>query len=110
MQQRYRYPDFYSLVWIEQISAQSEHLLTLHKLFCTTFTLISVLAAKNMVNVMVAKLPSDGHQKTPSSEVVVNVCGALNHLVTCSSLAARDIAYFNGLPKLMGIKTSHDHR
>ncbi|XP_053173798.1 plakophilin-3-like [Scomber japonicus] len=65
--------------------------------------------AKNMVNVMVAKLPSDGHQKTPSGEVVVNVCGALNHLVTCSSLAARDIAYFNGLPKLMGIKTSHDH-
>lgn len=64
--------------------------------------------AKNMVNVLVSKLPSDGHQKTPSSEVVVNICGALNHLVTCSSLAARDISYFNGLQKLMGIKTSHD--
>ncbi|KAM4596887.1 plakophilin-3 [Fundulus diaphanus] len=65
--------------------------------------------AKIMVNILVSKLPSDGLQKTPSSEVVVNICGALNHLVTCSSLAARDIAYFNGLPKLMGIKTSHDN-
>ncbi|KAM9824968.1 plakophilin-3-like isoform 1-T1 [Syngnathus typhle] len=67
------------------------------------------LVAKNMVNVLVSKLPGDGLQKTPSSEVVVNICGALNHLVTCSSLAARDIAYFNGLPKLVGIKTSHDN-
>ncbi|KAM7423572.1 hypothetical protein PAMA_000091 [Pampus argenteus] len=65
--------------------------------------------AKNMVNVLVSKLPSDGLQKTPSSEVVVNICVALNYLVTCSSLAARDISYFNGLPKLMGIKTSHDN-
>ncbi|XP_042343262.1 plakophilin-3-like [Plectropomus leopardus] len=65
--------------------------------------------AKNMVNILVSKLPSDGLQKTPSSEVVVNICGALNHLVTCSSLAARDISYFNGLPKLVGIKTSHDN-
>ncbi len=69
-----------------------------------------VHAAKNMVNDLVSKLPSDGFQKTPSSEVVVNICGALNHLVICSSLAARDILYFNGLPKLMGIKTSHDNR
>ncbi|XP_017275070.1 plakophilin-3 isoform X2 [Kryptolebias marmoratus] len=65
--------------------------------------------AKNMVNVLVSMLPSDGLQKTPSSEVVVNICGTLNHLVACSSLAARDIAYFNGLPKLVGIKTSHDN-
>ncbi|XP_026149115.1 plakophilin-3-like isoform X1 [Mastacembelus armatus] len=65
--------------------------------------------AKNMVCALVAKLPSDGLQKTPSSEVVVNICGALNNLVTCSSLAARDISYFNGLPKLVGIKTSHDN-
>ncbi|XP_041790286.1 plakophilin-3-like [Chelmon rostratus] len=65
--------------------------------------------AMNMVKVLVSKLPSDGLQKTPSSEVVVNICGALNHLVACSSLAARDISYFNGLPKLVGIKTSHDN-
>lgn len=71
---------------------------------------IFVLKAKNMVSVLVSKLPSDGLQKTPSSEVVVNICGALNHLVTCSSLAARDISYFNGLPKLIGIKTMHDNR
>uniref|UniRef100_A0A665WDF4 Plakophilin-3-like n=1 Tax=Echeneis naucrates TaxID=173247 RepID=A0A665WDF4_ECHNA len=65
--------------------------------------------AKNMVNVLVSKLPSDGHQKTPSSEVVVNICGALNHLVSRSSMAARDISYFNGLPKLVGIKSFHDN-
>lgn len=70
----------------------------------------SVSAAMNVVKVLVSKLPGDGHQKTPSSEVVVNLCGALNNLVTSSSLAARDISYFNGLPKLVGIKTSHDNR
>ncbi|XP_058484610.1 plakophilin-3-like isoform X2 [Solea solea] len=65
--------------------------------------------AKTMVNIIVSKLPCDGLQKTPSSEVVSNLCGVLNHLVTCSSLAARDITYFNGLSKLVGIKTFHDH-
>ncbi|KAM6942713.1 plakophilin-3-like [Xenentodon cancila] len=65
--------------------------------------------AKTMVNILVSKLPSDGLQKTPSSEVVVNICGALNNLVTCSSVAARDIAQSNGIPKLVGIKTSHDN-
>ncbi|KAK2853432.1 hypothetical protein Q5P01_006093 [Channa striata] len=65
--------------------------------------------AKNMVNILVSKLPSDGLQKTLSSEVVINICGALNHLVTCSSSAARDILYLNGVPKLQGIKTSHDN-
>lgn len=72
--------------------------------------LFSVFAATNVVKVLVSKLPGDGHQKTPSSEVVVNICGALNNLVASSSLAARDISYFNGLPKLVGIKTSHDNR
>lgn len=66
--------------------------------------------ATNMVKVLVSKLPDDGLQKTPSSEVVVNICGALNNLVTCTSLAARDISYFNGISKLLGIKTSHDNR
>ncbi|XP_060924744.1 plakophilin-3-like [Limanda limanda] len=65
--------------------------------------------AKNMVNALVSKLPCDGLQKNPSSEVVSNMCVALNHLVTCSSIAARDISYFNGLPKLVGIKTFHDN-
>ncbi|CAI5646477.1 unnamed protein product [Oreochromis niloticus] len=64
--------------------------------------------AKNMVGLLVSKLPADGLQKTPSSDVVVNLCGALNHLVTCSSSAARDVCHFNGIPKLVGIKTSHD--
>lgn len=62
------------------------------------------------MNILVNKLPSDGHQKEPSSDVVVNICGVLNNLVTGSSLAARDITYFDGLPKLVSIKTSHDNR
>lgn len=65
--------------------------------------------ATKVVNVLVNKLPSDGHQKEPSSEVVVNICGVLNNLVTGSSLAARDITYFDGLPKLVSIKSSHDN-
>ncbi|XP_063045592.1 plakophilin-3 [Engraulis encrasicolus] len=65
--------------------------------------------ATKVVNILVTRLPSDGHQKDPSSEVVVNVCGALNNLVAGSSLAARDIAFFGGLPKLVSIKTSHDN-
>uniref|UniRef100_A0A8C1SK51 Plakophilin 3b n=1 Tax=Cyprinus carpio TaxID=7962 RepID=A0A8C1SK51_CYPCA len=65
--------------------------------------------ATKVVNILVNKLPSDGHQKEPSSDVVVNICGVLNSLVTGSSLAARDITYFDGLPKLVSIKTSHDN-
>ncbi|XP_074534440.1 plakophilin-3a [Halichoeres trimaculatus] len=64
--------------------------------------------ATSVVQHLVAKLPADGHQKEPSSEVVVNICGALNNLVIGSSLAARDIAFFDGLPKLVAIKSSHD--
>ncbi|XP_075945345.1 plakophilin-3a [Anarhichas minor] len=64
--------------------------------------------ATKVVNNLVTKLPDDGHQKTPSCEVTVNICGVLNNLVTSSSLAARDIAYFDGLKKLSGIKNSHD--
>lgn len=63
-----------------------------------------------MVNILVTKLPADGHQKEPSSEVVVNICGVLNNLVTSSYLAARDITFFDGLPKLVGIKDTHDNR
>lgn len=77
---------------------------------CLVCIFLLVVTATNMVKVLVSKLPNDGLQKTPSSEVVVNICGALNNLVTCTSLAARDISYFNGIPKLMGIKTSHDNR
>ncbi|XP_051755986.1 plakophilin-3 isoform X2 [Ctenopharyngodon idella] len=65
--------------------------------------------ATKVVNTLVNKLPSDGYQKEPSSDVVVNICGVLNNLVTGSSLAARDITYFDGLPKLVSIKTSHDN-
>ncbi|XP_076588345.1 plakophilin-3a isoform X1 [Chaetodon auriga] len=64
--------------------------------------------ATKVVNNLVTKLPADGHQKEPSTEVVINICGVLNNLVTSSSVAARDITFFDGLPKLIGIKTSHD--
>lgn len=63
-----------------------------------------------MVNNLVTKLPDDGHKKEPSSEVVVNMCGILNNLVTGSYIAARDITFFEGIPKLVGIKNSHDNR
>uniref|UniRef100_A0A673LY33 Plakophilin-3-like n=1 Tax=Sinocyclocheilus rhinocerous TaxID=307959 RepID=A0A673LY33_9TELE len=66
--------------------------------------------ATNVVNPLLTKLPIDGRQKESSNDVVVNVCGALNNLVTSSMVAARDIAFFDGLPKLVGIKTSHDSR
>ncbi|KAK1887268.1 Plakophilin-3 [Dissostichus eleginoides] len=61
--------------------------------------------ASKVVNNLVSKLPDDGNQKDPSSDVVVNICGVLNNLVTSSSIAARDITYFDGLPKLTSIKT-----
>ncbi|KAM9352566.1 plakophilin-3a isoform 2-T2 [Symphorus nematophorus] len=60
------------------------------------------------INSLVSKLPADGKQREPSSDVVVNVCGVLNNLVTSSILAAKEITFFDGLPKLVGIKTSHD--
>uniref|UniRef100_A0A8C1SUC0 Plakophilin 3a n=1 Tax=Cyprinus carpio TaxID=7962 RepID=A0A8C1SUC0_CYPCA len=65
--------------------------------------------ATKLVNPLIAKLPADGHQKEPSSDVVVNACGALNNLVTSSLVAAREITHSDGLPKLIGIKTSHDN-
>ncbi|XP_071352922.1 plakophilin-3a isoform X2 [Trachinotus anak] len=64
--------------------------------------------ATKVVNNLVTKLPVDGRQKEPSSEVVVNICGVLNNLVTGSSLAARDITFFDGLTKLVAIKNSGD--
>ncbi|KAK5867265.1 hypothetical protein PBY51_011774 [Eleginops maclovinus] len=60
--------------------------------------------ATKVVNNMVSMLPDDGNQKDPSSDVVINICGVLNNLVTSSSVAARDIAFFDGLQKLFSIK------
>ncbi|XP_053282897.1 plakophilin-3a isoform X2 [Pleuronectes platessa] len=62
--------------------------------------------ATKVVNLLVTKLPDNEHQQEPSSDVVVNICGILNNLVTGSSLAARDISFHNGLPKLVAIKNS----
>ncbi|XP_067446078.1 plakophilin-3a [Thunnus thynnus] len=65
--------------------------------------------ATKVVNNLVTKLPEDGRQKEPSSEVVVNICGVLNNLVTSTSVAARDITFFDGLTKLVAIKNCHDN-
>lgn len=67
----------------------------------------NVMATKCVGN-LVEKLPSNGREKVPSSEVVLNICGALNNLVTSSIVAARDICFFDGLPKLVAIKNEHD--
>ncbi|XP_077452842.1 plakophilin-3-like [Stigmatopora argus] len=64
--------------------------------------------ATKVVNNLVTKLPADGYQKEPSSDAVVNICGVLNNLVTGSSVAARDISFFDGLPKLVAIKNTND--
>lgn len=68
------------------------------------------VVATKVVNPLLLKLPADGRQKEPSSEVVVNICGALNNLVTSSMVAARDITYFDGLRKLSEIKNTQDNR
>ncbi|KAK2842377.1 hypothetical protein Q5P01_012577 [Channa striata] len=65
--------------------------------------------ATKVVNNLLLKLPDDGRAKEPSSDVVVNICGILNNLVTASSVAARDIAFFDGMPKLRNIKNDHDN-
>lgn len=71
--------------------------------------LLFYLASK-VVRPLVEKLPSDLTQKLPSSEVVVNICGVLNNLVTTNINAARDITESHGLEKLMNIRDSTDHR
>lgn len=73
------------------------------------FAICPILAPK-VVSHLVTILPADGTQKLPSPDVVINICGALNNLVSCSEVAARDIAFFDGLPKLVGIRNSHDNR
>ncbi|XP_013869060.1 plakophilin-3a [Austrofundulus limnaeus] len=64
--------------------------------------------ATKVVPSVIEKLPEDGNQKTPQDEVVTNLCGILNNLVMHSEVAARDICFYNGINKLMGIKTKHD--
>ncbi|KAM6937038.1 plakophilin-3a [Xenentodon cancila] len=64
--------------------------------------------ATKSISHLVEKLPKDGTQKYPSSEVVINICGIFNNLLTGSLYAARDICFFGGIEKLMGIKKSHD--
>uniref|UniRef100_A0A8D2IJ87 Plakophilin 3 n=1 Tax=Varanus komodoensis TaxID=61221 RepID=A0A8D2IJ87_VARKO len=46
--------------------------------------------------------------KWPPADVVVNIIAVLNNLVVESSIAARDIVYFDGLRKLFYIKKKRD--
>ncbi|XP_058859200.1 plakophilin-3-like isoform X2 [Acipenser ruthenus] len=64
--------------------------------------------ATKVVNNLLLKLPSDSSQTEPSSDVIINICGVLNNLVMGSSVAARDIAFFDGLQKLVPIKNNRN--
>lgn len=66
--------------------------------------------ATKLVPMVVEKMPEDGNQKDPLTEVVINLCGILNNLVINSQVAARDICFYNGIQKLIGIKKNHDSR
>ncbi|XP_075423038.1 plakophilin-3 isoform X3 [Ascaphus truei] len=61
-----------------------------------------------LVSHLLEKLPGEGGDKCPPSEVLVNIIAVLNNLTVAGPLAARDIVYFNGLSKLMFIKKRRD--
>ncbi|XP_041445261.1 plakophilin 3 L homeolog isoform X1 [Xenopus laevis] len=61
-----------------------------------------------LVSHLLEKLPADSGEKCPPAEVLVNIIAILNNLTVAGPLAARDIAYFNGLSKLMYIKKMKD--
>lgn len=71
---------------------------------------MSFVLATDVVGPLLAKLTANDRQKETYSDVVVNICGALNNLVTSSMVAAQEITTNDGLPKLMDIKTHHDSR
>lgn len=66
--------------------------------------------ATKVVPSVIEKLPEDGSQNTPGDEVVINLCGILNNLVMHSEVAAREICFYKGIDKLIGIKTKHNSR
>ncbi|KAM4617634.1 plakophilin-3 isoform 2-T3 [Discoglossus pictus] len=61
-----------------------------------------------LVSHLLEKLPGEGGDKCPPTEVIVNIIAVLNNLTVAGPLAARDIIYFNGLSKLMYIKKKRD--
>ncbi|XP_075693072.1 plakophilin-3 isoform X1 [Rhinoderma darwinii] len=61
-----------------------------------------------LVNHLLEKLPGESTDKSPPAEVIVNIIAVLNNLTVAGPLAARDIVYFNGLSKLMYIKSKRD--
>ncbi|XP_044281869.1 plakophilin-3 [Varanus komodoensis] len=61
-----------------------------------------------VVSHLIEKLPGSSADKWPPADVVVNIIAVLNNLVVESSIAARDIVYFDGLRKLFYIKKKRD--
>ncbi|XP_053305102.1 plakophilin-3 isoform X2 [Spea bombifrons] len=61
-----------------------------------------------LVSHLLEKLPGDAGDKSPPTEVIINIIAVLNNLTVAGPLAARDIVYFNGLNKLMYIKRKRD--
>ncbi|KAM5138509.1 plakophilin-3 isoform 1-T1 [Mantella aurantiaca] len=61
-----------------------------------------------LVSHLLEKLPGDRNDKSPPTEVIVNIIAVLNNLTVAGPIAARDIVYFNGLSKLMYIKKNRD--
>ena len=57
---------------------------------------------------MIEKLPGSVGDKAPPADVIVNIIAVLNNLVVESPMAARDIAYFDGLRKLFYVKKRRD--
>ncbi|XP_006131714.3 plakophilin-3 [Pelodiscus sinensis] len=64
--------------------------------------------ATKVVNHLIEKLPGSVGEKEPPADVIVNIVAVLNNLVVGSSVAARDIVYFDGLRKLFYIKKKRD--
>uniref|UniRef100_A0A8D0GPP6 Plakophilin-3 n=1 Tax=Sphenodon punctatus TaxID=8508 RepID=A0A8D0GPP6_SPHPU len=61
-----------------------------------------------VVSHLIEKLPGSVGDKSPPTEVIVNIVAVLNNLVVESPVAARDIVYFDGLRKLFFIKRKKD--
>ncbi|NXD83603.1 PKP3 protein, partial [Halcyon senegalensis] len=61
-----------------------------------------------VVSHLIEKLPGSVGDKAPPADVIVNIIAVLNNLVVESPMAARDIAYFDGLRKLFYIKKRRD--
>ncbi|XP_069079297.1 plakophilin-3 isoform X1 [Pleurodeles waltl] len=61
-----------------------------------------------VVSHLVEKLPGSSGERPMPTDVLVNIIAVLNNLTVESPIAVRDIIYFDGLRKLMYIKSKRD--